>query len=268
MSDPKIARSAEYYQLLIERCEKTGLSPRQAEVYREIKQLVLECSGLEEIQQRMKTEGFHEKPGQALYLDKMQALRKAAEDNGLPELARIYQERHDEVKADYAQAYQTGYEQRVAAFLSRQGTILGAFHEIFLNYLYAQTESVYSLLGENSRHRIREHLDKLTALGTDFARTAADPYFRAHIGLSDEAYAAFIAAAPTLAASPAGDPAALEAIETEFQGLWAILKEKKSEIQAIGRAEEARSKRAVCLAVPPAAASGCYEFSAHEQEGK
>lgn len=46
----KIERSQEYYQLLIDKFEKSGRSPRQKQVYEEIKALVGTCSSVEEIQ--------------------------------------------------------------------------------------------------------------------------------------------------------------------------------------------------------------------------
>ena len=59
----RIKRTADYYQLLIDKFAKTGQSPNQLRVYKEIKELVLSCSSYEEIQQKMKSGGYYESPG-------------------------------------------------------------------------------------------------------------------------------------------------------------------------------------------------------------
>lgn len=265
MPDPKSERLAEFYRLIAARCEKSGLAPHQAQVNRELAALAPQAESAEDMQEKMKAGGYYEKPGQAVYLDKMAVLAKAAEDNGHPELAKIYRERYAEVQADYAKAFVTGYEQKVSAFNIRQNNILNAFYDIFLYWISWMTEDTYTRNSGKTASSIKECCEKLKKLETSFAATAADPYYRKHIELDDKHYAAFAAAIPgIISAGP--DQVAQDTLEKEFARVWAIVGSKKSEIQAIGKREEAKSKRSVWMVIPPKDAAGEYEFTANEQE--
>jgi hypothetical protein len=263
----KLKMTVEYYQLLIDKFAKTGQSPNQLRVYTEIKELVQNCSSLEEIQDKMKSGGYYESPGQALYMDKMMALKKAADENNFIELASIYQARYDEVKADFNKMYETGYEQKVSAFYSKLSSMLGAFYDIFNNYWGHKSANIFDLGYKSSLETLRENQKKLNSLGTDFRTLAQDPYFRKHIGLEDGDYMIFVAEADSLMNKFDADQSELNQIKTVADAAWGILKDKKSEIQAIGRREEAKSKRSVYMIVPPVSASGKYQFLFNEQEG-
>ncbi len=262
----KIQQSAEYYQLLLDRMGKTDLSPHQAKIYKEIKQLVLSCGSLEEIQEKMKKEGYYESPSQALYLDKITALENAATQNDFTELALIYKERLNEVKSDFNKMFETGFEQKVLAFYTKIGSILGAFYEIFNNYLIHQTSNIFDLSYTSSLDSIRENQKKLNALGTDFISVSREKYFRDHIVLENAAYSKFVSETEYLFQKFKHD--AMEELSVRNLGdtAWAILKDKKSEVQEIDKRENARSRRSVFIAVPPKDASGKYEFLFNEQE--
>lgn len=265
MADPKSERLAKFYNLIAERCEKSGLAPHQAQVNRELAALAPQAASAEDMQEKMKAGGYYEKPAQAVYLDKMAVLAKAAEDNGHPELAKIYRERYTEVQADFSKAFVTGYEQKVSAFNIRQNNILNAFYDIFMYWITWMTEDTYNRNSGRTAASIKECCTKLEALHTSFAATAADPFFRKHIELDEKNYAAFAAAIPGIITT-GPDQAAQDALEKEFARVWAIVRDKKTEIQAIGKREEAKSKRSVWMVIPPKDADGEYEFTANEQE--
>lgn len=262
----RIKRTADYYQLLIDKFAKTGQSPNQLRVYKEIKELVLSCSSYEEIQQKMKSGEYYESPGQALYMDKMMALKKAAQINGFEELAKIYQDRYDEVKADFNKMYEIGYSDKVSAFLAKQSNILNAFYEIYNNYLNHKSANVFDLLYKSSLESIRENYNKLNSLGTDFRSVSGDKYFRQHIILSDADYMIFVSEVESFVTKYEADKSEIQHFNGIAEMAWGILKDKKSQIQEIGRSENAKTKRSVFMAVPPADISGKYEFMSNEQE--
>lgn len=262
----KIQRTADYYQLMIDKFAKTSLSPNQLRVYKEIKELVLSCSSLDEIQQKMKSSGYYESPGQALYMDKMMALKKAATINNFTELATIYQDRYDEVKADYNKMYEIGYNGKVLAFFTKQSTILSAFYEIYSNYLSHKSANVYDLLYKSSLDSIRDNYNKLKSLGTDFRAVSQDKYFREHIILSDADFMIFVSEVEFLISKFEAEQSEIQRLTEITEKAWFVLKDKKSDIQEIARKENAKTKRSVFMAIPPADISGKYVFVSNEQE--
>ncbi len=262
----QINKTAEYYQLLIDKFGKTGKSPNQLRVFKEIKELVLSCTGYEEIQTKMKSGGYYDSPAQAMFLDKMLALKMAAEQNSFPELAKIYQDKYDEVKENILAMYDTGYNQRVTDFYQRKSNILNAFYEIFMNYLTHKSANIYDLNYKSSLDNMRENQKKLLALNTDFTLVSKDPYFRNHIGLDDAAYAGWVDEVLDLFDKYGVEQAEESALKALADEAWRILQSKKVEIQDIGKREEAKSKRSVFMAVPPKDVHGNYEFLLNEQE--
>lgn len=262
----KIQQSGAYYQLLVDRMEKTEQSPHQAQVYKEIKQLVLSCSSLEEIQEKMKKEGYYESPTQALYLDKITALENAAKQNGFTELALIYKERFDEVKLDSHKMFETGYHNKVLAFYTELSSRLSAFYEIYSNYLIYKTSNIFDHSYKNSLDSMRENQKTLNGLGTDFRSISNEKHFRDHIVLDDAAYSKFVSETETLFQKFKYDATEEQSVRNLGDAAWAILKDKKTEIQEILKKENARSKRSAFIAVPPKDINGKYDFSLNEQE--
>lgn len=262
----KIQQSAEYYQLLVDRMGITGLSPHQTKIYKELNQLVLSCGSIEEIQEKMKKEGYYESPSQALYLDKFTSLQNAAQQNGFNELASIYKERLDEVKLDVHKMFETGFEYKVVAFYTKLSSIVSAFYEIYSNYLIHKTSNIFDVSYKSSLDSMRENQKKLNELGTDFISVSNEKYFRDHIVLDDAAYAAFVSESETLFQKFNYNPTEEQSVRNLGDEAWAILKDKKSEAQEILKRENARSKRSVFLAVPPKDVNGKYEFLFNEKE--
>lgn len=262
----KIQQSAEYYQLLVDRMEKSGQSQHQVKIYKELTQLVLSCISIEEVQEKMKKEGYYESPSQALYMDKMTSLENAAKQNDFTELALIYRERIDEVQADFLKMYETGYNNKVLAFFTKLSGELSAFYEIYSNYLTHKTANIFDHSYKISLDSIRENQKNLNELGTDFKSISIKKYFRDHIILDDAAYSEFVSETESLFQKFNYDPMEEQSVRNLGDEAWAILKDKKSEVQEIDKSENARSKRSVFMAAPPEDVNGKYEFLFNEQE--
>lgn len=260
-------KTVEYYQLLIDKFEKTGLSPEQLRVYKEIRELVKECSSYDEIQTRMKNEGYYEAPAQALYLDRMMAQKNAAKENGFEELEKLYQDRYDEVRADASKMYDAGYSTEAARILSRYGKIMDTMFEIYTSYCYYNCANVYDDLAyRGSLNKIREYYALFESMGTSFRETARNSYYREHIDLCDSEYDDFLNEVESLLDKHEPDRSEIEPFESTWKAMWKILKDKKSEVQETGRLEDARTKRSIYLVVPPPDKTGKYDFMNNEQE--
>lgn len=263
----KIERSQEYYQLLIDKFEKSGRSPRQKQVYEEIKALVGTCSSLEEIQSKMKEQGYYEKPGQALFLDKMASLRDAAKDNDFPEVAETYQQKFSEVEQDYSQAFATGYEQEVSRKLHKRGQIVGAINELFQLYLQFLARNDYESPGDLEQ-KVNKVAHEMHGYSSSMEEALDTKYYRDHVGLSDAEYENFKSWALGIKSKGAASFYDPNSCEEEFNAIWSTIKQHKDKIKEIGKSEGARSKRKVYMALPPQHEGGDYSFVEPREEGR
>lgn len=263
----EIQKTVEYYQLLIDKFQKTGLSPKQLQIYKEIRQLVEGCSSYEEIQSRMKNEGYYESPGQALYLDRMMAQKNAAKENGFVELEALYQSRYDEVKLDSSKMHDASYSSKAMSILARYATIMDTMFGIYTEYCYHNAANVYDDHAyKGSLNNIREKHAFLKSMGTSFREVSDNSYYREHIDLSDSKYQLFLTTVESLLNKYGPDRSEVEPFEKTFKAVWGKLKDKKTEVQRIGKLEDARTKRSFYLVVPPPDKNGSYEFINNEQE--
>ncbi|MEA3265862.1 MAG: hypothetical protein U9P42_02820 [Candidatus Fermentibacteria bacterium] len=263
----EIQRTVEYYQLLIDKFQKTGLSPEQLRIYKEIKELVEGCSSYDEIQSRMKNEGYWESPGQALYLDRMMAQKKAARENGFTELEALYQSRYDEVKADASKMHDAGYSSKAMSILAHYSNIMDTMFGIYTEYCYHNSANVYDDLSyRGSLNNIREKFSLLKSMGTSFREVSVNSYYREHIDLSDSEYQLFLTTVESLLNKHEPDRSEVEPFEETYKVAWGKLKDKKAEVQRIGELEDARTIKSFYLAVPPPDKNGSYELINNEQE--
>ncbi len=263
----KIERSQEYYQLLIDKFEKSGRSPRQKQVYEEIKALVGTCSSLEEIQAKMKEQGYYEKPGQALFLDKMASLRDAATANGFPEVAATYDQKYNEVAADHSQAFATGYEQEVSRHLNKRGQLVGCINELFQLYLQFLARTDYDNPAEIEQ-KVNKVAHEMNGYSSSLEACLNDSYYREHVGLSDAEYENFKAWAHDIKGGNAAAYYEPNVCDDEFNAIWSTIKGHKDRIKEIGKSEGARSKRKVYMALPPQEEGGDYRFVEPREEGR
>lgn len=263
----KIQRTQEYYQLLIDKFSTSGRSPHQKQVYEEIKSLVGTCSSLEEIQAKMKAQGYYEKPGQALFLDKMASLRDAAKENGFPEVAATYDQKYNEVKQDFSQAYATGYEQEVSRKLGKRGQIVGAVNSLFQNYLQFLARTDYDN-PQTYTDRVKQAAHEIHGYGSDIETALKDSYYQEHIPLTGQEYQEFTSLTLNMYNGNTHSLFNPETCDQEFSSIWAEIKENKDRIKEIGKSENARSKRKVYLALPPEEKGQDYRFVEPKEEGR
>ncbi len=263
----EIQRTIDYYQLLIDKFEKTGLSPHQLKVYREIQDLVQGCSSYEDIQSKMKSQGYYESPGQALYLDAIMAQKNAAKQNGFTELEELYLARYNEVKADGSKMHVTGYSEKASSILSKYSTLMDALFEIYINYCTYNGANPYDTLRYNgSLDNIRKYHAVFQTLGTSFEEISATSYYRQHIGLEDDKYQMFISEVKTLLQKREPERSEIQPFEEELKLMWPKLKDKRVEVQAIGKLEDAKTKKSIYLVVAPSDNKGKYTFTSNQQE--
>ncbi|MCR9145152.1 MAG: hypothetical protein NXI24_23140 [bacterium] len=267
MSD-RIQRSVYYYELLAKKHAASGLGEHQGRVYGELAALVGECSTLEEIQQKMRDRGYLEKPAQALYLDKMAAHKKAAETNDFPEIARIYQQKFDEVQADPAAAFVTGWEQEVGLELNRIGNIVDALNEICSAFLRYQGTHPADDEHRKAAARIQEYAGVIEKNGATFDAVAEQPYFRRHSPLDDARHAQTLTGVrEILSGDPkAGAAEAQAKINERTQAALKIIEAKTSELKGLGKAFQERSGRSVWLSIAPEHTAGPYAREAFYEE--
>ncbi|MEQ9365535.1 MAG: hypothetical protein RIF32_14915, partial [Leptospirales bacterium] len=236
MSD-RIQRSVHYYRLLANKHAGTGLGENQARVYAELAELVGRCSTLEEIQQRMREQGYLEKPAQALYLDKLAAHKKAAEENDFPSVAQIYQTKFETVRADPRAAFTAGWEQEVARELNRIGDIVGALNEIFAAYLRYQGAHPADDARKKAARSILENAAVIQQNGASFEAVVDQAYFRRHSPLDDARYTKARDAIRKILAGDHGaaDAADDDVIAQRTEAALKILKPQTSELKKIGR---------------------------------
>jgi len=263
----KIQRSAEYYQLLIDKFEKSGRSPNQAQVYKEVKELVLQCSSYEEIQSRMKNEGYYEKPGVALFMDKMASLRDSNKDNGFDDVAAVYQRKYDEVNADGSQMHITGYEQEVMAGLAKRGNIVGHINELFHNYLAYLNRAVYEDPFDYI-NKVRESAKGIEENGMSLSEALNHSYYKEHVRLDGAEYDKFVRIIEKINLGNLQDDFNTEDADEKFSKAWEVLKSQKKEQGELSKKEDARTKRVVFLALPPKEKGGHYEIVERREEPK
>ena len=254
----KIERSAYYYELQHKKHAASGRGPNQARVYGELVELVRSCSSLEEIQNKMRAGGYFESPGQALYLDKMLALRDAARDNGLESIALLYQKRHDEVAADYQKAFVTGFEQDIQKEFNRIGNIVSSINEMIAAYL--RVLGLHPADGEHGKALavLAREAESIKKNGGDFSRNARDPYFRKHSPLSDENYEKAIAGIEAIQAG-AKQPGDQAEISGRTKAALEVIKPRVEELKELGHEFNSRCDRSAFLSIAPEDAPGPYE---------
>ncbi len=257
----KIQRSVYYYELLAQKHTESGLAPNQAQVYSDLAKLVGECASYEEIQSRMKAEGYWEKPAQALYLDKMHAREKAAREFAptLDGAADLYRAQHDRVAADYQAAYVTGWDQDVAKELNRVGDIVGALDEMLA--LVLQLRGLFPADPGHAKavQRLRDLARRIEGAGSSFAEAVGQDYFRKHSVLGDEQYAAAVRDIQDVLAADPDRTAAEAELQERSRAALEVVKSRAEDLKQMGREFEGRCTRTVYLAWAPEKEPGEYD---------
>jgi len=252
----KIDESVGYYSLLADKHAASGRGKIQQRVYSELVALVGQCSTYEEIQERMKTGGYYESPGQALFMDKMLAHRDAALELRFLALAQIYQQKHDEVAASSRAMHVPGWEQEVARELARIGKVVHAFNDLMSAY-YEFHCAYFGAQGEPLA-KLRSAAQEMLDLGESFETVVTTPYYRRHSPLAEDKYQqALVTMRELLQQTP--DYSALEADFRARHEALVANSDPSALLQAL-QEYEARKRRSVNLCVAPDEAPGEYTY--------
>ncbi len=262
MSD--INRCIYLYDIMAKRFEKSPLAKNQARVYAEIRDYIKTCSSVNEALEKIKNSKYYTAAEQALMMDKMHSFAAAAKDNGMPELAQIYEEKYKEIEENYLKAYETGYTQKVAAVWIKENNRISAFCGIYTAYIELICCGFEPAEINEKQSRLIEAFKALYAAGADFNELCDNSHYRSLIPANDHGFAKFRAEAPLLA-NAAPDKSAFKAeFDSEFNRIWTDINNNKEQVLAAGNG--ANLRRGACVAVPPKDKSGRYEFTLREEE--
>ena len=256
-----IEKAIKLYSLLAARCEQTGYSPRQAKVYREMVDFMQDCETADEAAVKIRNSKYFLAPSAALLQDKLAALEKASRESEMPEIADVYQKKIEEIDADPAAMYETGYDATVKNLKKAYFDTYNAFVQIFVAYFKLSCYSITDDAGINSAtDALKTNFAALSKPSSDFAELAALEKFRTLIPVTNEAYARFVKEAPMLAANGPDYEAEKKAVEEELKELKKLYSSEKEAIVEAGKANAQKTKQSQVIAVPPDSQTGSYTY--------
>ncbi len=264
MSD--IPKALELYELMSSRMEQSNLAPYQARVYREMRELIQDSSTFEQAQERIQNSGYYCAPAIALIEDRITALKRAAEQNNMPDLANVYANKLSQIEADENTAYETGYEQKAVAIWRRNNIMINAFIRIFNQYCAIAS----AVADENEVASYRQDLVnafmEIEAVGGNFTSLAANPTFRMLVCATGQEYHEFVKGAQIYRTSPPDISKEKAQSEAELNAIWGSAKANEQRIKSIGKQCKERTRRAQCIVIPPSNAEGKYEYTDVQEE--
>lgn len=256
------------YRRMADRLEKSGRAPRQARVYRETIEFMADCQSLEEAMDKIRKSPLFLAPGAALVQDKLAALGTAAQEMGMPDLAQVYQDKIQAIDEDIAALYETGYETRARNLKIPYLTSLEAWTKIYQAYLTLTSRSALDQTGiKEGQKELQEALGQLQKPSDRWQDLAHLPAFRAMVPAQDSGYQAFLQALPQLINQGPDYQGESQAIENLYQETLAQLSQEAQAVMAVGRANQAKVRRAQALAKAPSSKTGSYQFSEEEVKG-
>lgn len=251
------------YEMMAERCRKTGMSSKQAEAYDTIRAFLSDCSSGEEMMEKLKNNPeVYQNVSKGVVLDKLFALKKAAEDNGYEELASIYNKRYLEVENDYNKAFVTGYEKEVNEFHRSHLEDIRCFVDTFVNYI--EFKGAYP--DEKHFNDMKSNFSFLLDKGHDFRELSKTDEFRRCILLKDIEYENYLNDVEKLVKIDFDNSTQMKKVQETFENAWSVLKEKEKTVKELGGKESAKCYRASFMVIPPKSEEGKYEFIMEERE--
>lgn len=259
----EIEMSLNLYEMMIERCVKSGLSPKQAEAYRGVKDFISDCRSGDEMMEKLKNNPeYYQRIAQGLVLDKLGASIKAAKDNGYDKLALIYEERYKEIEEDYSKAYITGYEGKVTSFYREHMENIRFFVDVFKNYL----EFIGPYPDEKHFDSVLTSYDALKKKGFDFLTLTNNIEFRRCIVLKDADFVETANEIEKFVNTKFDNSERDKKLSETYEKAWAILKDKEELVKNLGEKEKQKTYRAAFFVIPPEDENGKYEFVMEEKE--
>ena len=258
------------YGMMADRFEKSGLAPRQACVYREMADFMQGCESAAEAGEKIRNSKYFLAPGAALLQDKLLAFARAANENGMPDVAAVYQKKVEEIDADVGAMYETGYEIAAHNLKIQYIQTYEAFCSIYDHWLTlcccnALDEAVLT----HALNDLRGEFGKLTKPSADFAVLAVMPKFRELIPATDAGYARFVREVTELAASGPNHGAERVRVQGEIDEAQAFLANvaNRQAVMAAGQAGREKLRRAQVIVVSPSSKAGAYTYLDEEVAG-
>jgi hypothetical protein len=256
-----IDKALKLYNMMAERCEKSGFAPRQAQIYREMAAFMQDCETAEDASAKIRSSKYFLAPSTALMQDKFAALEKASRENHMPDVADVYREKIEQIDADIGAMYETGYEMTARNLKIPYIQTCEAFSNIYNFYLTLSCVSVTnSALIQSTMKDLGEAMGKLVKPSSDFTELSALPMFRALIPATDEGYARFVRAVPALYADGPDFAAEKQRVQQEYDEIGSLLSEKKETVIRAGNESAAKVRRAQVMVIAPDTKSGSYTY--------
>ena len=256
-----ITRALELYSLMAKRYEKSGYAPRQAQVYNEMVEFMKDCASAEEAAMKIRNSKYFLAPSVALMQDKLTVLEQAARENGMPELAKLYQEKIEEIEENTETMYDTTYVTKAQNLKVQYMQTYEAFIDVYNFYLTLScTNVIDDVVVRDGIKDMKIALSQLIKPSSNFNELANLPRFRALIPVNDESYACFVNFIAKFNEQAVDFTEEKEEIQAEYDKTLALLANYENTIKAAGKTNLAKIKRSLVLAVAPQAKLGCYRY--------
>lgn len=256
-----IDKALKLYGMMADRCEKSGHAPRQAQIYREMVEFMQGCETAAEATVKIRNSKYFLAPSAALMQDKLAAFEKASRENGMDDVANVYQKKIGEIEADIEAMYETGYEQTAQNLKIPYIQTYEAFCTVYDCYVTLSCcSSADDALIKSTMQSLNTSLNKLVKPSSDFTQLAEMQTFRELIPANEEGYARFVRTVPRLSASGPDFAAEKQRIQEEIEKTHALITAEKDTVMKAGREHFAKIKRAQVLVVAPDSKDGGYTY--------
>ncbi|MCL2041510.1 MAG: hypothetical protein FWG84_05650 [Bacteroidales bacterium] len=255
-----IEKAINLYRLMASRCERTGHSPRQTRVYREMVEFMQDCDSADAAAVKIRNSKYFLAPAAALLQDKLAALERASRESDMPDVADVYKKKIEEIDADPTAMYETGYDATVKNLKKAYFDTYNAFVRIFVAYFKLSCYSVLDKTTAITLDALRADFAALSKPSSDFAQLAALEKFRSLIPVTDAGYARFVKEAPILAANGPDYAAEKQSIEEELKALQQLVAAEKDAVAEAGRVNKQKMRQSQTIAVAPDSQTGAYTY--------
>ncbi|NLY82939.1 MAG: hypothetical protein GX078_09350 [Clostridiales bacterium] len=256
----KLKKSLELYRLMLERMEKSGHAPHQADYFKECAEFVKTCKTGDEATAKMRKSHLYTAGGDAFALDDVLNRKWAAEKNKEEELIKLYSNRYEEIKnnpkvvMDYNNTMDfTRKVQDIEIKISRRRD---NFVQVCQGYFEMKMEIQGSEDYNKALAKLQGGYGKMEADGKPFFEASSEDKFRNLLFIPDEGYKIFVKEVELIIANPNVNQS--EEADTEDQ--WEELKANKEEIKQIGERELKKYRRGCCFCESPKDVNGKYTY--------
>ncbi len=256
-----VQKAVALYTAMAERCEKNGLSSRQAAVYREMVDFIKDCESAEEMSAKIKKSKYFLAPSVALMQDRFAAQKKAAEEEEMPEIAEVYRKKMEEIEADTAAMYVTGYEVTVRNYKIKYARTIDAFVKIYRSYMiYMNVPATDKFRRGDALKDMKEAMTNLTLPSDDFLTLSKLPKFRKLVPANDFGYEKFVQSVPKILNGQMERSDESEVEQQRAKAEWEEVSRNKAQILEAGKRNLPRVRRAKVTVIAPDSAEGHYRY--------